>query len=133
LRADVLLAGFAGSIAALTFFNAVPTSGDTWRELVRTTLRRTWFCLASALTAGYITPLLLIVQGPQLQVPDAMLATVGFVAGGAIVRPLVVVAIGHDMQAGAVLLTDRVSLVDLCFTCGFAVLIVRSRFKEPKP
>src|SRR5205085_1660586 len=54
-------------------------------------------------------------------------------AGGAIVRPLVVVAIGHDMQAGAVLLTDRVSLVDLCFTCGFAVLIVRSRFKEPKP
>lgn len=54
-------------------------------------------------------------------------------AGGAVVRPFVAVAIGYDLTAGAVLLIDRPSLVDLCFTGGFAILILRSRLKEPKP
>lgn len=51
-------------------------------------------------------------------------------AGGALVRPVLVVAIGRDLHAGAVLLADRVSLVDLFIVGGFAVLIVRSRLKE---
>lgn len=52
-------------------------------------------------------------------------------AAGSLVRPFVVVAVGvSDVYAGHVLLTDRVSLVDLLFTLGFAVLIVRSRLKE---
>lgn len=54
-------------------------------------------------------------------------------AGGAVVRPLVVVAIGHDLETGSVLLTDRVSLSDLCLIGGFAALILRSRLKEPAP
>lgn len=51
-------------------------------------------------------------------------------AGGALVRPVLIVAIGGDLQAGLVLITDRVSLSDLCVLGGFALLIVRSRFKE---
>lgn len=51
-------------------------------------------------------------------------------AGGAVIRPLVVTGIGVNVQAWPVLLTDRVSLVDLCVLGGFAVLIIRSRFKE---
>lgn len=53
-------------------------------------------------------------------------------AGGAVVRPLVVVAIGADLTAGPVRLTDRVSLADLCVLGGFAILILRSRLKEPR-
>lgn len=49
-------------------------------------------------------------------------------AAGALVRPLVVPgALPHVL---AVLLVDRVSLVDVCVIVGFATLIVRSRFKE---
>lgn len=51
-------------------------------------------------------------------------------AGGAVVRPLVVVGFASALHAGPVLLTDRVSLVDLFVLGGFAILIVRSRLKE---
>lgn len=77
LRADVLLAGFAGSVAAMALLNTVPSSGDTVRELLRTSLRRVGVAVASAATAGYVTPLLALVNG----LPDAVLLGVAFVAG----------------------------------------------------
>lgn len=77
LRADVLLAGFAGSVAAMALLNTVPSTGDTWRELRRTTWRRIWVAAASAAFAGYATPLLALING----VPDALLLSVSFVAG----------------------------------------------------
>lgn len=52
-------------------------------------------------------------------------------AAGAMARPFVVVEIG-DLHIGRVLVTDRVSLADLFILGGFAILIIRSRFKEPK-
>ena len=59
LRADILLAGFLGAIAAIALLNSVPSTGDTWRELIRTTFKRVFVALASAFTAGYLTPALL--------------------------------------------------------------------------
>jgi hypothetical protein len=83
LRADVLLAGFAGSVVALAFFNTVPSLGDTWRALVETTFKRMAWCLASSLTAGYITPLLLLLDGDKLRIPipESLMLSVAFVAG----------------------------------------------------
>lgn len=77
LRADVLMAGFCGSLVAMALLNTVPTSGDTWRELLRTSLRRVAVALASALTAGYTSPLLMLVD----KIPDALLLSVSFVVG----------------------------------------------------
>lgn len=56
LRADVLLAGFLGALAAIALLNTVPSTGDTWRELLRTTLRRAFVAITSAFTAGYLAP-----------------------------------------------------------------------------
>jgi hypothetical protein len=53
-------------------------------------------------------------------------------AAGAIVRPFVALRFG-DLHFGRLLITDRVSVADLFVLGGFALLIVRSRFKEPKP
>lgn len=78
LRGDVLIAGFAGSLVAIILLNTVPSSGDTWRELVRTTLRRMFVALASSLTAGYLTPLTLLVTN----VPEALMLGSAFAVGG---------------------------------------------------
>jgi membrane-associated PAP2 superfamily phosphatase len=51
-------------------------------------------------------------------------------AAGGVARPWVVVPIGGSFHFATVLIVDRVSLVDLLFAGGFALLIVRSRFKE---
>ena len=59
LRADILLAGFLGALAAIVLLNSVPSTGDTWRELLRTTARRAGVAIASAVTAGYLTPAML--------------------------------------------------------------------------
>lgn len=59
LRADILLAGFLGALAAIVLLNSVPSTGDTWRELIRTTGRRAGVAIASAITAGYLTPAML--------------------------------------------------------------------------
>lgn len=56
LRPDILLAGFSGAIVAIILLNTVPSSGDTLRDLVTTSLRRFGVVLASSLTAGYLTP-----------------------------------------------------------------------------
>jgi hypothetical protein len=56
LRIDVLLAGLFGALAAIALLNTVPSTGDTWRELIRTTLKRTFVVMASSVTAGYLVP-----------------------------------------------------------------------------
>lgn len=73
LRPDVLIAGFAGAIAAIGLLNAVPSTGDTWRELLRTSARRIGFAVASALTAGYLAP--------AAQVPEGFILGAAFVVG----------------------------------------------------
>ncbi|WP_349281294.1 hypothetical protein [Polaromonas hydrogenivorans] len=76
LRPDLLIAGFAGSIVAITLLNTVPPSGDTWRELIRTSLRRVAVACASSLTAGYVTPMI-----AALLTSDPALLGSGFVVG----------------------------------------------------
>jgi hypothetical protein len=77
VRPDVLLAGFCGAVAAIGLLNTVPSTGDTLLELVRTSVRRVGVTVGSAVTAGYIAPLLNVVNG----VPDWLVLSVGFVAG----------------------------------------------------
>lgn len=77
LRADVLLAGFCGAVAAMALLNTVPGSADTVRDLLRTSLRRIGVSVGSAVTAGYTAPLLGLIHG----VPDPLLLSVAFVAG----------------------------------------------------
>lgn len=78
LRADLLIAGFAGSLVAIILLNAVPGSSDTWAELLRTTVRRMLVACASSLTAGYLTPLALLVA----QLPESLLLGAAFATGG---------------------------------------------------
>lgn len=78
LRADLLIAGFAGSLVAIILLNTVPGTGDTWRELLRTTLRRMAVAFASSLTAGYLAPLALLVA----QLPESLLLGGAFAVGG---------------------------------------------------
>ena len=78
LRVDVLIAGFAGALVAIILLNAVPGSSDTWRELVRTTLRRMMVAFASSLTAGYLAPLALLAAS----LPDSLLLGGAFAVGG---------------------------------------------------
>ena len=58
LRADMLLAGFVGAGAAMVLLNTVPATGDTWRQLLNTTVKRAFVALASSFTAGYAVPVL---------------------------------------------------------------------------
>lgn len=57
LRPDMLIAGFFGAVAWITLLKTMPTADDTWRELLRTSLRRMSVACASALTSGYLTPM----------------------------------------------------------------------------
>lgn len=81
LRADVLLAGFFGSVVGIAFFNAVPNTGDTWQALARDTWRRLWWSVASSVTAGYLTPLLLLIERDTLRVPASLVLSLAFVVG----------------------------------------------------
>lgn len=67
LRADVLVAGFLGSLVAIIMLNTVPDMGDSWRGLVRTSFRRMSVAFASSITAGYLTPMTLLIAN----VPEA--------------------------------------------------------------
>jgi hypothetical protein len=78
LRADLLIAGFAGSLVAIILLNAVPGSSDTWLELLRTTVRRMLVACASSVTAGYLTPLAMLVA----QLPESLLLGAAFAVGG---------------------------------------------------
>jgi hypothetical protein len=84
LRPDVLLAGFCGSIAAMALLNTVPPSGDTVRELFRTSMRRIGTAVGSAMFAGYAAPLLALING----LPIELLHSVAFVAGAGAQRLL---------------------------------------------
>lgn len=59
LRADLLIAGFSGSLAAISLLNAQPARDDTWLEAIKASPRRMGVAIASSLTAGYLTPLIL--------------------------------------------------------------------------
>jgi hypothetical protein len=78
LHANLLIAGFAGSLVAIVLLNTVPSTGDTWRELLRLSMRRTMVAVASALTAGYVTPLALLVAN----VPETLMLSGAFAVGG---------------------------------------------------
>lgn len=84
LRADVLLAGFAGAVAAMALLNSVPGSGDTLHELLRTSLKRVGVALASSAMAGYAAPLVAL----MIAMPDAVVLGVGFVIGAGAQRIL---------------------------------------------
>lgn len=85
LRADLLIAGFFGSLVAIILLNSVPGSADTWTELIRTTLRRMFVAVASSLTAGYLTPLVLLMAS----LPDPLLLSAAFAVGGGAQKVLV--------------------------------------------
>lgn len=78
LRADMLIAGFSGAVVGLTLLNTVPSSGDTWRNLIDTTMRRMFFAVASSLTAGYLTPMALLLAN----LPDPLILGAAFSVGG---------------------------------------------------
>lgn len=78
LRADVLVAGFSGALAAIALLNSVPAAGDSWQAMARTAARRMSVSLASSLTAGYITPLALTLAA----MPHELLLGGAFVVGG---------------------------------------------------
>lgn len=78
LRADLLIAGFGGSLVAIILLNTVPGTSDTWVELLRTTVRRMFVAFASSLTAGYLTPLVML----MVQLPEAALLGGAFAVGG---------------------------------------------------
>lgn len=89
LRADVLVAGFAGAMVAVVLLNSVPSKSEDWLQaianpfiralaaLIKDSTVRTSFAVASSLVAGYLTPLSLHV----FNVPDALLLGMAFVLG----------------------------------------------------
>ena len=79
LRADLLVAGFSGSLVAIILLNTVPSTGDTWRELIRATRRRMSVACASSLTAGYLTPLAMLLANG---LPEPLLLGCAFAVGG---------------------------------------------------
>ena len=97
LRADLLIAGFFGSLVAIILLNSVPGNGDTWSELVRTTLRRMFVAVASSLTAGYLTPLVLLLSS----LPAPLLLSAAFAVGGGAQQVLTLVIRRVNGQGGA--------------------------------
>lgn len=85
LHADVLLAGFFGSLVAMILLNTVPGTADTWRDLLRSSARRLAVAWASSITAGYLTPLALLLAN----VPPALLLSMAFLLGAAAQKALV--------------------------------------------
>ena len=85
LHADVLIAGFFGSLVAMILLNTVPGNADTWRAMVRTSLRRLAVAWASSITAGYLTPLVLLLAN----VPPPLLLSMAFLLGAAAQRALI--------------------------------------------
>lgn len=78
LRADLLVAGFCGSLVAIVLLNSVPSTGDTWRHLIRATVRRMFVAMASSITAGYLTPLALLIAA----LPESLVLSGAFAVGG---------------------------------------------------
>lgn len=78
LRPDILIAGFAGSLVAITLLNTVPVSDKTLAGMVQSTIRRVMVAFASSLTAGYLTPLFMLVSN----LPEPLLLGSAFLVGG---------------------------------------------------
>ena len=87
-RPDVLVAGFGGSLVAIILLNTVPSEGDTWLHLVRSSARRMAVASASSITAGYLTPLALLLAN----VPEPLLLSMAFVIGAFAQRAMVSIA-----------------------------------------
>lgn len=77
LRPDLLIAGFCGSLVAIVLLNSVPASGDTWMQMIETTVRRMFVTISSSLTAGYLTPTVLSLVQPS----DSSLLSAAFIVG----------------------------------------------------
>lgn len=84
LRPDVLVAGFAGALVAIILLGSVPSEGDTWQHLLRTTIKRMAVSLASSLTAGYCTPVVML----AVSMPDPLLLGAAFGIGAGAQRVL---------------------------------------------
>lgn len=77
LRADILLAGWCGAVAAISLLEAPPSGPDTSLSLLRASIRRIGVSIGSAMFAGYTSPLLLLIAG----MPESIVLGVSFVAG----------------------------------------------------
>jgi len=77
LRPDLLVAGFAGALVAIVLLDSVPSTGDTLRELLRTSARRMAVAIASSLVAGYLAPMLAAAVPEPALLGSAFLAGVG--------------------------------------------------------
>lgn len=84
LRPDLLIAGFAGSLVAIVLLNSAPSEGDTLQHLLGSTVRRLFIALASSLTAGYLTPLAMLLAA----IPDSLLLGAAFAVGAGAQRVL---------------------------------------------
>jgi hypothetical protein len=84
LRADILLAGFAGAVAGITLLNSVPAVDDSLHELLRTSLKRVGVSVGSAVFAGYAAPLVGLING----IPSSMVLGVAFIAGAGAMKLL---------------------------------------------
>ena len=84
LRPEYLMAGFAGALVSIVLLNAVPSSGDTWVQMLRTTGRRIAVAVASSITAGYLTPVL----GAGVTLSEPVSLGLAFAAGAAAQRAL---------------------------------------------
>ena len=80
LQAELLLAGFCGSLVAIILLNSVPGGSDTWQNMLRLAVRRLAVAWASSITAGYLTPLATLVAAVP---PELMLSMAFFVGVGA--------------------------------------------------
>lgn len=65
----LLIAGLFGAIAGILLLNSVPSTGDTWRELLRTAWRRLGVVAASSVVAASGAPVAvgLVVAAPTTQ------------------------------------------------------------------
>lgn len=77
IRPDILLAGFCGAVAAMSLLNTVPGTGDTMKELVKTTFARVGVSIGSAVTAGYVTPSI----ADWMKMPESTALGLAFIVG----------------------------------------------------
>jgi hypothetical protein len=84
LRADILLAGWAGAVAAISLLNTVPDINEGAAHLLRLAVRRTGVSIGSAMTAGYTAPLCLLING----LPESVALGVAFIIGAGAMRIL---------------------------------------------
>ena len=84
LQAELLLAGFCGSLVAIILLNSVPGGSDTWQNMLKLACRRLVVAWASSITAGYLTPLATLIA----QVPTELMLSMAFLLGAAAQRVL---------------------------------------------